>query len=338
YPEPEPGSTHIDDLSSDYGETTVDGYLDKLFVQVNDIYARSQIGGRFNLLPSMQVNMSHLDEDWKARLCTAMMNPHNSPYQDYIGEINSIRNSTHADVIIYWRQSGDGGPGASGASTIPAEEDEAYIHITHWAMNPRTTAHEIGHLLGGQHHVATQSIINVSVEGGEFQEYDVRTVMSSNPPYIGYPTIRFWAFSDANATVNGTLPCGYGLEPDNCTFAEESPIGNASRSNADIMRVRAPMMAGFRNQLEPFDEFDAAVSNLHEQWQINGSQVAIAYNGSIVFQGSYGLADEESGTPVNSSSRFRIASLSKAITAAAIFTLNKSHAISLDDRIVDLIP
>ena len=338
YPMPEPGETHIDDLSSDYGETTVDGYLDKVFEQVNANYARSGIGAEFNPLPSIQVNFSHLGEDWKARLCSAMMNPHISTHQDYIEELNTIRNSTYADVIVYWRQDGDGGPGASGASTIPAEEDEAYIQITHWAMTPRTTSHEIGHLLGGEHHVATQTITNVSVDGGEFQEYDVRTLMTSNPPYLGYPTIRLWAFSDANATVNGTLPCGYGLEPGNCTFAEESPIGNASHSNADLMRVRAPIMADFRTQLRAFGEFAAAVSDLHEQWLINGSQVAIAYNGSIVFQGAYGMADEESETPINESSRFRIASLSKAITSAAIFTLNRSNAISLEDRMVDLIP
>ena len=182
---PEQGETHIDDLSSDYGETTVDGYLDKVFEQVNANYARSGIGAEFNPLPSIQVNFSHLGEDWKARLCSAMMNPHISTHQDYIEELNTIRNSTYADVIVYWRQDGDGGPGASGASTIPAEEDEAYIQVTHWAMTPRTTSHEIGHLLGGEHHVATQTITNVSVDGGEVQEYDVRTLMPSNPPYLG---------------------------------------------------------------------------------------------------------------------------------------------------------
>ncbi|MEE3232329.1 MAG: hypothetical protein VX235_04570, partial [Candidatus Thermoplasmatota archaeon] len=101
YPEPEAGSTHIDDISDDYGEATVDGYLSRLFEHVNQNYARSEIGAEFSLLPSMQVNMSHLDEDWKKQLSLAMMNPHNSPYVDYIEELNLIRNSTYADVIVY---------------------------------------------------------------------------------------------------------------------------------------------------------------------------------------------------------------------------------------------
>ena len=248
YPEPEAGSTHIDDISDDYGETTVDGYLSRLFEHVNQNYARSEIGAEFSLLPSMQVNMSHLDEDWKKQLSLAMMNPHNSPYVDYIEELNLIRNSTYADVIVYWRESGDGGPGASGASRIPAEEDESYVHITHHSMSPYIASHELGHLLGGEHHMGTQSVANVSVDGGEFQERDVRTLMTSQVSYIGYPVVRLWAFSDANATVNGTIPCGYGLEPSNCTFAEEAPLGNASRSNVDLMRLRAPIMAGFRTE------------------------------------------------------------------------------------------
>jgi hypothetical protein len=90
YPEPEAGSTHIDDISDDYGETTVDGYLSRLFEHVNQNYARSGIGAEFSLLPSMQVNMSHLDEDWKKQLSLAMMNPHNSPYVDYIEELDLI--------------------------------------------------------------------------------------------------------------------------------------------------------------------------------------------------------------------------------------------------------
>ncbi|SVA70154.1 uncharacterized protein METZ01_LOCUS123008, partial [marine metagenome] len=248
YPEPEAGSTHIDDISDDYGETTVDGYLSRLFEHVNQNYARSEIGAEFSLLPSMQVNMSHLDEDWKKQLSLAMMNPHNSPYVDYIEELNLIRNSTYADVIVYWRESGDGGPGANGASRIPAEEDESYVHITHYSMSPYIASHELGHLLGGEHHMGTQSVANVSVDGGEFQERDVRTLMTSQVSYIGYPVVRLWAFSDANATVNGTIPCGYGLEPSNCTFAEETPLGNASRSNVDLMRLRAPIMAGFRTE------------------------------------------------------------------------------------------
>jgi len=250
YPETEFGTSHVDDLSSDYGEITVDGYLDKLIQHVNSNYARSSIGAQFNPLPSVEVNFSHLDEDWKRQLTLAMMNPHNSPYVDYIAELNTIRNSTNADVMVYWRESGDGGPGANGASAVPAEEDEAYVHITHYSMSPYILSHELGHLLGGEHHKGTQTIANISVDGGEFEDREIRTLMTSQVTPTGYPVARVWAFSDANTTVNGTIPCGYGLEPSNCTYAEETPIGNSSWSNVDLMRARAPIVAGFRSQPE----------------------------------------------------------------------------------------
>nr|AIF24498.1 hypothetical protein [uncultured marine group II/III euryarchaeote SAT1000_32_C10] len=303
YPEPEVGSTHIDDISDDYGETTVDGYLSRLFEHVNQNYARSEIGAEFSLLPSMQVNMSHLDEDWKKQLSLAMMNPHNSPYVGYIEQLNLIRNSTYADVIVYWRESGDGGPGASGASRIPAEEDESYVHITHYAMTPYIVSHELGHLLGGEHHMGTQSVANISVDGGGFQERDVRTLMTSQVSNIGYPVVRLWAFSDANTTVNGTIPCGYGLEPNNCTFSEESPIGNSSRSNVDLMRVRAPIMAGFRTPSDPEEptwvwpdplppQDDDVLGN--SQLDISGpispsSNILASWNANVSLRDDYGV-------------------------------------------------
>ena len=350
YPETERGTTHIDDLSSDYGETTVDGYLDKLIQHVNSNYARSSIGAQFNPLPSLEVNFSHLGDDWKRQLTLAMMNPHNSPYVDYIAELNTIRNSTNADVMVYWRESGDGGPGANGASSVPAEEDEAYVHITHNSMTPYILSHELGHLLGGEHHKGTQIIANVSVDGGEFEDSEIRTLMTSQVSWTGYPVVRAWVFSDANTSVNGTIPCGYYLEPSNCTFAEESPIGNSTWSNVDLMRVRAPIVAGFRSQSDghetgTIEELDASVSELLVDWQIPGAQVAVMYNGSLVFNKGYGIAAEgtdEDGnywtSDVTVDSKFRIASLSKAVTAAGILTLVQDGTISLDDRMVDLAP
>ena len=350
YPETERGTTHIDDLSNDYGETTVDGYLDKLIQHVNSNYASSSIGAEFNPLPSLEVNLSHLGDDWKRQLTLAMMNPHNSPFVDYIAELNTIRNSTNADVIVYWRDSGDDGPGASGASAIPAEEDEAYVHITHYSMTPYILSHELGHLFGGAHDKGTQIIANISVDGGEFEDREMRTLMTSQVTWTGYPVVRVWTFSDANSTVNGTVPCGYYLEPSNCTFAEQTPIGNSSWSNVDLMRVRAPIVADFRSQPDEtetgtIEELDASVSELLEDWNIPGAQVAVMYNGSLVFNKGYGFAangtDEDGNywtSQVTTDSKFRIASLSKSVTAAGILTLVQDGTISLDDRMVDLAP
>jgi len=54
---------------------------------------------------------------------------------------------------------------------------------------------------------------------------------------------------------------------------------------------------------------------------VPGVSVAIAYKGRLVFAKGYGYADTSTNQPVTTNHLFRIASLSKPITAAAIFTL-----------------
>ncbi len=96
---------------------------------------------------------------------------------------------------------------------------------------------------------------------------------------------------------------------------------------------------------DPFEEFDDTVSDLLGDWDIPGAQVAVMFNGSLVFNKGYGIA--ANGTNANGDdwspdvtvdSKFRIASLSKAVTSAGILTLIQNGNISLDDKMVDLIP
>lgn len=87
------------------------------------------------------------------------------------------------------------------------------------------------------------------------------------------------------------------------------------------------------------EEFDQAMTDLLARWSdVPGGQVALMFNGTLVFNQGYGMADTGSETPVSVDSRFRIASLSKAVTSAAILTLIQNGTIALDDKMVDLIP
>lgn len=54
---------------------------------------------------------------------------------------------------------------------------------------------------------------------------------------------------------------------------------------------------------------------------VPGVSVAIAYKGRLVFRKRYGFADTSTNEPVTTNHLFRIASLSKPITAAAVFKL-----------------
>ena len=64
-----------------------------------------------------------------------------------------------------------------------------------------------------------------------------------------------------------------------------------------------------------------------------GCIVAIAERGTIVYHQAFGFADAVRGQPLTPRHRFRIASHSKAFTAAGILRLREQNRLRLDDRV-----
>ena len=69
-----------------------------------------------------------------------------------------------------------------------------------------------------------------------------------------------------------------------------------------------------------------------------GGAVAFVRDGRLLFAGGYGIANTDSQQPVRPDSLFRIASVSKPITAVAVLKLVEDGQLSLDDRAFDLVP
>lgn len=63
---------------------------------------------------------------------------------------------------------------------------------------------------------------------------------------------------------------------------------------------------------------------------IPGLQLAIVRRGRIVFQGAYGIADEEAGAPATAASLFTLNSATKAFTGVAVMQLVQAGKLSLD--------
>lgn len=82
---------------------------------------------------------------------------------------------------------------------------------------------------------------------------------------------------------------------------------------------------------EPFQGFDAVVQDLLETWGVPGAAVAVTRDERLVLVRAYGLADADTGRPVMRRSRFRVASLSKAVTAAGVLKLVEEGRLSLDE-------
>ena len=66
-----------------------------------------------------------------------------------------------------------------------------------------------------------------------------------------------------------------------------------------------------------------------------GASVVVAFGDSVVFAAGYGLADVEHRVPVTPATSFRLASVTKQFTAAAILTLVEAGKLRLDDHLGD---
>ena len=84
-------------------------------------------------------------------------------------------------------------------------------------------------------------------------------------------------------------------------------------------------------------KLDTLYSELYEKGAFNGS-VLIAENGQIIFEKSYGLADEQTNRKLNDSSIFELASVSKQFTAMGIVQLKKEGKLSYQEDITKYVP
>ena len=85
------------------------------------------------------------------------------------------------------------------------------------------------------------------------------------------------------------------------------------------------------------ETFDRLIPAFMEKHDIPGSALAIVRDGRLVFARGYGLADIENEEPVQPDSLFRIASISKPITAVAILTLVEDGELDLDEKAFEIL-
>ncbi|MEI6679638.1 MAG: serine hydrolase domain-containing protein [Mariniphaga sp.] len=78
---------------------------------------------------------------------------------------------------------------------------------------------------------------------------------------------------------------------------------------------------------------DASIEKFMSQNGLKGISVAIVKNEKLIFVKGYGFANEEAQIPVTPNNLFRIASVSKLITAVAVMKLVENSKISLDSKV-----
>jgi N-acyl-D-amino-acid deacylase len=85
-------------------------------------------------------------------------------------------------------------------------------------------------------------------------------------------------------------------------------------------------------EIGPADSFKPVISDLMAKWGIPGGAVGLVKDGRLVMAEGYGFADRERGRTAQADSLFRIASLSKPITAVAALKLVEEGRLGLDDK------
>ena len=108
---------------------------------------------------------------------------------------------------------------------------------------------------------------------------------------------------------------------------------NPKRSEKDATR---PRITGKGNRdLAPFDEMMTKFMATHH---IPGAALAVSRHSRVVYSRGFGWADVDEKLPVQPDSLFRIASVSKPITAVAVLQLVQNSKFGLNDRVFDVLP
>ena len=84
-------------------------------------------------------------------------------------------------------------------------------------------------------------------------------------------------------------------------------------------------------------DVDRLIENFFAEHQVPGASIAITDAGKMVYDKSFGVADVDTLSRVTPASLFRIASLSKPITAVAILQLVEQGKLKLEDKVISLL-
>ncbi len=107
-------------------------------------------------------------------------------------------------------------------------------------------------------------------------------------------------------------------------------------SNSTIQDENISFALNLENSDSDFgytEQVDVLMNSFLEKYQIKGASVAVTIHDSLVYAKGFGYANEETGEKVQPGHLFRIASVSKLITAVAIMKLYEQKVLDLDETV-----
>jgi CubicO group peptidase (beta-lactamase class C family) len=83
--------------------------------------------------------------------------------------------------------------------------------------------------------------------------------------------------------------------------------------------------------------YDELMTALLRKWNVAGASLVVARDDKLVLARGYGLADKSHHAPVEPTSVFRLASLSKTVTAVTVLMLVQDGRLRLDDKVLAIL-
>lgn len=184
----------------------------------------------------------------------------------------------------------------------------------------------------------------------EIRHFRVEISMPNIPPFkwasIGFASLECKANPEQRISRDDRsylFPEFEGWPGENCSdaFWEGKQMAAITRRTAILLGGSAIAVSAFALRRLGQDEITQSerdamsqvAENFMETFEVPGLSVTISRHGHLVYQQPFGVANRDSGEPVSTSHLFRIASVSKPITSAAIFILVQQGKIRPDDKV-----
>ena len=98
-------------------------------------------------------------------------------------------------------------------------------------------------------------------------------------------------------------------------------------------KVQSFHVPAFMSEDKEFAQLEKQIERFMRREMLEGASVAIAKDGKLLYAKGFGFADTEAETQVEPHHLFRVASISKLITAAGVMRLQEQGGISLEDKV-----
>jgi CubicO group peptidase (beta-lactamase class C family) len=120
------------------------------------------------------------------------------------------------------------------------------------------------------------------------------------------------------------------------THSNLARAAGASSSPASTSPLVSPQGAGFASQR--LDRIGEAIQASIDAGRIAGAVSLVARHGKVAYFKAFGMADREAQKPMRPDNIFRICSMTKPITSAAVMLLYEEGRFTLNEPVSDFIP